>query len=153
MNTPPPIEGFERHHRQKGDRKNWDATNILYLTPEDHKWAEAHPDEARELGWSVSRYEDPAEVPIMIPKAIHKDRPKREKKEKARDRTNVQLRVPKDEQEDGGGVWDDYMRAGRALGEKLGMTWSDTVPDYTVACFFIGKGLLAARDELETEQG
>ena len=107
MSTPPPeIEGYERHHRQKGDRKNWSPTNILYLTPEDHRWAEAHPDQARELGWSVSRYEDPEQVPVVIPKTIHREAAPR-KMEKKRNRATINFKVPVDKREDGAGLFDD----------------------------------------------
>lgn len=146
----PAIEGMERHHRRKGDRADWRPVNIIYLTPEDHAWAEAHPEEARELGWSVSRYEDPEDVPVIIPKALHREaKPREKRKEKARSRGVISMRPPKDEKEDGAGVWDDYMKAGRKLGARAGMSWSETVPDYTVACWLIGIGIRAAKDEIE----
>ena len=135
MTEPPIIEGFERHHRQKGDRASWE--HIIYLTPEDHKWAEANPEEARKLGWSVSRYDNPADVPILIPKQIHKGDPK--PRERAKKRRVWSIKVPKYEkddktatlEEDGAELLDEDIQELREL-LKDERGWSDTVPAYFV---------------------
>lgn len=128
-------QGYHEHHRRKGDRQNPDlrGCDVLYVPPLLHKWIEEHPEEARELGFSVSRYEDPADVPIVIPESILKK--PREKKERApqppRNRATIGIHVPKDEREDGAGILDDLIQQARErLSEDMG--WEDDVPPYFV---------------------
>lgn len=102
---------LQRHHRRKGDRSDERPVNILLVDLEVHDWIEKHPEEARELGWSVSRYEAPEEVSITIPKTIlSPSKPRKPRaKEKARDRRVVSHSVPQDVREDGAGVYDDLL--------------------------------------------
>lgn len=134
---PPIIEGFERHHRQKGTRPEW--RNIIYLRPEDHHWAEAHPEEARALGWSVSRYEDPAQIPVVIPATIHKgDKPRQ--KLAPRQRKMLGIKVPQDEQEKGTEVLQTLIQACREeWAEEMG--WKPDVPAYYVLVAALAKAL------------
>jgi hypothetical protein len=58
---------LEIHHRQRrGIGADPHAyCNLLLLDMVCHKWAHAHPEEARELGFIVSMYEDfPEEIPV-----------------------------------------------------------------------------------------
>ena len=113
------TRAFHDHHRRKGDRTDNRAVNILKVDFEVHEWIEKHPEEARELGWSVSRYDDPESVSVVIPKSIL-EKPKRERKpraeEKPRNRATISFAVPKDKREDGAGLFDDLW--GQAV-EKL----------------------------------
>jgi len=126
-------EGLEEHHRRKGDRKKKDlrGCDVLYLTTEDHKWAEEHPEEARQLGWSVSRSEDPADIPIVIPGRLHKESPLRgRKREKKRNRRSVQLVVPADVREDGAGLFDDLIGQCKERLEAQGLATGGISSDY-----------------------
>lgn len=155
MSTEKPA-GFHEHHRQKRRSGDERPVNKLFVSPHLHDWIEKHPEKAMELGWTVSQYEDPADVVVVIPDP-KEFQPKREKKprapEKPRNRRVLSFAVPQDEQEDGAGLWDDYIKAGKELAAKAGIEWSDTVRDYTVAMFFFGKGLLAFRDEIDGGEG
>jgi len=152
MSTVKP-EGFHEHHRQKrrgGDNR---PVNLLYVSPEMHDWIEKNPAKAMELGWTVSQQSDPAEIVVVLPDPAEFKKPRESKpraEEKPRDRGVISMRPPKDERENGAGRWDDYMQSGRELGAKADFAWSESVPDYTVAMFFIGVGLLAFRDELDS---
>jgi len=145
-------EGFQEHHRRKGDRqRDVRGAETILVDAETHKWIEEHPEEARRLGWSVSRSEDPLDVPIVIP-SPPKERKQRgpRPKQKPRDRVNVAMRVPQDKQEDGAGMWDDLMALGRDfLCERMG--WQDDVPDYNVAMVLVAQGLEVVRATPEEE--
>ena len=126
--------GYHEHHRRKGDRQTEvRGCDVIYVPPLLHDWIEKHPEEARQLGFSVSRYEDPADVPIVIPEEILKpERKKRERKaEKPRNRVNVTINVPKDEREDGAGILDDLISQCRdVVAPMLGL--EDDCPAYFV---------------------
>lgn len=116
-------DGLHKHHRRKGDRGTHDegAAYVLMVDPEVHEWIEKHPEEARELGWSVSRYDDPEAIPVTIPKGILVKKAKAEKKEEGepeapRKREVVGIRVPKDELENGAETFQTLLEACR---EKL----------------------------------
>lgn len=53
------MGGSRRHSRQD------DPANLLILHRKCHQWAHAHPRQARELGWIVSRWADPAAVKVI----------------------------------------------------------------------------------------
>lgn len=100
---------MHRHHRRKGNREDNRPVNILLVDPEVHEWIEKHPAESYDLGWSVRRHENPEDVSVAIPKSLvgePKPRAPR-KKERPRNRATIQFRVPKDDLEDGAGLWDD----------------------------------------------
>ena len=64
-------ENLSRHHRQRrrdgGDR----LTNLLLLCGSGstgcHGWVHAHPEEAREQGWIVPSWANPATTPVRLP--------------------------------------------------------------------------------------
>jgi len=94
---------MHKHHRQKGTRQTDNRpVNILLVHSEVHKWIEEHPIEARQLGWSVSRYDNVDDVSITIPKNIFAEKPKTErKKEPTRMKAVYSTRIPKDALENG----------------------------------------------------
>lgn len=61
------LGGVERHHRSRrrdgGDR----LSNLLLLHSQCHRWVTEHPAEARESGWIVSSWDDPAETVVVHP--------------------------------------------------------------------------------------
>lgn len=102
-------EGYHEHHRQLRRGGDERPVNKLYVGPELHEWIHLHPEEARQLGWIVSQHEDPADVSIVLPDPSN-FRAKREVKrgpEKPRDRATISFKVPKDDREDGAGLFDD----------------------------------------------
>ncbi len=123
---------IHKHHRRKGDRSDNRPVNILLVDDSVHDWIEKHPEEARELGWSVSRYDDPEEVSIRIPESILVKKPKVETKtEPSRMKAVYSTRIPQDALEDGHEVLSTLNNACRdELKEEMG--WSDTVPMYYV---------------------
>lgn len=59
------------HHRKnRSGGRDDDLSNALHLcgsgTTGCHGWVTTHPEEARKNGWSVSRYEDPEKVPVLM---------------------------------------------------------------------------------------
>lgn len=63
-------ENGSRHHRKLRSRGGADAADNLVLmcgsgTTGCHGWAHAHPADATALGFIVSRWDDPATVPIL----------------------------------------------------------------------------------------
>jgi hypothetical protein len=81
-------EGYQEHHRKKRRSKDERPVNKLYVPPELHDWIEKHPEESRKLGWSVPQHEDPADVVVVIPDVLPKERKPRgpRETEKKRDR-------------------------------------------------------------------
>jgi len=132
---------FHDHHRRKGDRTDNRPVNILRVDFEVHEWIEKHPEEARELGWSVSRYDDPEQVSVVIPKSILETEKKpRAKKastpEERKARKNFTIGTPKDEEN----VIPELVEAGReAWAKELG--WSPNVPSYFVVVAAFAKAL------------
>ena len=124
---------FHDHHRRKGDRSDNRPVNILRVDFEVHDWIEKHPEEARELGWSVSRYEEPENVSVVIPKSIlaTPEKKPRKKSEPAKKRTVISVRVPKEVTEDGEEVLTTLIEEARKkLAPEFG--WSDSVGSYYV---------------------
>ncbi len=143
-------EGFEEHHRRKGDRqREVRGAETLLVGPLAHKWIEEHPAEARRLGWSVSRTVDPLDVPVVIPETLFvAERKPRRKPEKGRPRATLQIRVPADQKENGSALWDEMIEIGREfLCPILG--WEDDVPAYNVAMVLMARGLEVTREEVE----
>ena len=132
MSTVKP-EGFHEHHRRKGDRQKEDlrGCDVIYVSPLLHEWIEAHPEDARKYGLSVSRYEDPADVPIVIPSTVVMEAEKkpREKHEKLppKERVTTAIRTPKGEVN----VIPELVEANR---EKHGpsMGWNPDVPSFFI---------------------
>jgi len=124
---------MHRHHRQKGTRQTDNRpVNILMVHPDVHNWIEEHPIEARDLGWSVSRYDNVDDVSVTIPKNILAEKPKVERKsEPTRMRAVYSTRIPQDALENGYEVLNTLNNACRdELKEEMG--WSDTVSIYYV---------------------
>lgn len=63
-------DGLQIHHRRPrgaGGSRRADTNqpqNLILLSAVDHAWVEANREEAFELGWLVSQWDDPAEVPV-----------------------------------------------------------------------------------------
>ena len=124
---------LHRHHRKRRSQGGTDdPVNILEVTPEIHDWIHGNPEQAYELGWLVKSHDEPAEVSVKLPNLLKvKKERKPRAKEKARDRENVQIRVPKDERENGAGILDDLLEQAK---ERLApiMGWEDDVSSYFV---------------------
>jgi hypothetical protein len=63
--------GYSCHHRKLGDRSDNRPENLITLcgsgsSPHCHFYVHNHPREARDHGWIVSKYNDPAQVPVDI---------------------------------------------------------------------------------------
>lgn len=62
--------GYNCHHRKLGNRSDNRPENLIILcgsgTVGCHGWVHHHPREAREHGWIVSKYKDPAEMPVDV---------------------------------------------------------------------------------------
>lgn len=106
------IHNHHRKRRPHCTEEEYEAPwNKLGLPDLMHVWVHENIEKAYELGLLVKSHDDPREVPITIPEEIVKTpRAKREKREKARNRRTVSLAVPKDEQEDGAGIFDDLLK-------------------------------------------
>lgn len=142
---------IHRHHRRKGDRTDNRPVNILLVDPEIHEWIEKHPEEARELGWSVSRYDDPEAVSVTIPKTILVEKKPRKKLEAPRKRAVVSIRVPKDEQEDGADVLNKLIQQVRErLAPVLGL--QDDCPAYYVLVPALNDWLTYSHEAQEEEE-
>lgn len=136
------TRAFHNHHRRKGDRSDNRPVNILKVDFEVHEWIEKHPEEARELGWSVSRYEDPENVSITIPKSVLQQPEKKPRQKRAstpeerKARKNYSITTPNGEEQ----IIPELVQAGReAWGEELG--WSPTVPAHYVIVAAFAKAL------------
>lgn len=62
----PTLEGHWHHRRSKSIRDECvhESCNGVWLDAACHAWVHAHPFEARELGFIVSRYKIPHEEPM-----------------------------------------------------------------------------------------
>ena len=100
---------IHRHHRVLGNREDNRPINILMVEDSVHQWIHANPKEAMELGWIVSKHQDPADISVCIPDKIIV-KAKREKKEATdeapRKRASIGFRIPKDSQENGAEAFD-----------------------------------------------
>ncbi len=134
---------MEKHHRQLRRSGDDRPVNILLMGHLVHKWAQEHPEQARELGWIVSQYDDPAEISVVIPDEILTEiKPEKKPRQKLapRQRAVVQVRVPQDEREKGSEVLETLIDAGREeWAEDMG--WKDDVPAYFVSCAAFVKAL------------
>lgn len=129
-----------KHHRVLGNRSDNRPVNILLVDDEVHRWIHDHPAEAMELGWIVSKHDDPENVSVTIPKAIlDKKRPRAKKAstpEERRARKSYSIKTPGDEEN----VIPELVEAGReAWAEQMG--WSPEVPAYFVVVAAFAKAL------------
>ena len=128
------MTATHRHHRKRRSQGGDDSpTNILLLPQEVHAWVHDNPDKAYKLGWLVKSHDDPTEISVQIPEELVKIAKRREKrqKEEARQRAVVSIRVPKDEREDGAGIFDDLVQQARErLAPVLGL--KENCPAYYV---------------------
>ena len=125
---------IHRHHRVLGNREDNRPVNILVVDDEVHRWIHDHPAEAMELGWIVSKHDDPENVSVCIPKTILTEPEKKPRQKKAstpeerKARKNFTIQTPKEEEN----LLPEYVQLGReAWAEELG--WSDTVPSMTLS--------------------
>lgn len=100
---------IHKHHRKLRRSKDERPVNLIGLPDVIHDWVHANPEKAREAGLIVSQHDDPADIMVTIPEeALKKVSPlKGRKREAKRNRATIQFRVPKDDIEDGAGVFDD----------------------------------------------
>src|SRR3990167_2121532 len=109
---------IHRHHRKLRPHcteEEYDAPwNLLGLPDSLHTWVHENPEKAYALGLIVKSYDDPREISVSIPEEIVKaKRREKRQKEDARQRAVVSIRVPKDEREDGAGIFDDLVQQAR----------------------------------------
>jgi hypothetical protein len=123
---------IHRHHRRKGNREDNRPVNILLVDSEVHEWIELHPEEARDLGWSVSRYDDPEAISVTIPKTIIAEKIKKERKKREKPRKKViwSVRAPKDS-EDGVAILEEGLEECRELLAPV-LGWEKDVGMYVV---------------------
>jgi hypothetical protein len=95
-----------------------------------------------ELGWIVSKHDDPENVSVVIPKTIIAKEEKKPRAKKAstpeerKARKNFTISTPRNEEN----VLPELVEAGReAWAEELG--WSDAVPSYFVVVAAFAKAL------------
>ena len=134
------MSEFHEHHRQLRRGGDDRPVNLLRVGPILHDWIHKNPAEAKELGWIVSQYEDPADVVVTIPDSVvSKPVTKRKKAatpEERRARKNFSIRTPDGEDQ----IIPELVQAGRdAWGEELG--WSESVPAHYVVVAAFAKAL------------
>ena len=57
----------EVHHRKnRSQGGQWTPENCLHLCSEHHRHITTHPQAAREQGWAVPSFRDPADVPVWV---------------------------------------------------------------------------------------
>lgn len=115
---------LEKHHRQLRRGGDERPVNILLMEAEIHKWAQEHPAEAKDLGWIVSQYDDPAEISVVIPnKILSGNGAKKTRvnltKEDRKKRLTTQIRTPKDEEN----VLPELLDLCKEKLEAIGMEW------------------------------
>ena len=121
-----------KHHRVLGNRSDNRPVNILLVDDEVHNWIHANPQKAMELGWIVSKHDDPENVSVAIPKGIlEKEKKPRQKRastpEERRARKSYTVKTPASEEN----VLKELEDALRDhLREEMG--WTETVPAYFV---------------------
>lgn len=154
-------QGYHEHHRQKRRSGDERPVNKLYVPPELHDWIEKHPQEAMELGWTVSQYEDPAEVVVVIPDKIivEPEKKPRKKPEPAKKKAVYSIRVPKIDpesketfQEDGAALLEERVERLRELLCPV-FGWDDDVPAYFPIIVGLDKGIEAIVLEACSELG
>lgn len=130
---------IHRHHRVLGDRSDNRAVNILLVDDEVHRWIHSNPKEAMELGWIVSKHDDPENVSVVIPKTIIAKEEKKPRAKKAstpeerKARKNFTISTPRNEEQ----IIPELVEQGRqAWAEAMG--WSDSVPaHYVIVAAFV----------------
>jgi len=58
------AEVHHRKNRSQGGR--WTPSNCLHLCTKCHRYVTTHPQAAREQGWAVPSYADPAKAPVWV---------------------------------------------------------------------------------------
>lgn len=61
------LQVHHRRPRASGGSRRVDTNqpqNLILLSADDHAWAESNRELAFELGWLVSQWDDPADVPV-----------------------------------------------------------------------------------------
>lgn len=126
------MTALHEHHRQLRRGGDERPVNKLLVGPLVHDWIHGNPEAARELGWIVSQYDDPADVIVTIPDNVieqpkQKRKPKASTPEQRKARVNYTVRTPKDEEN----ILPELIDLAR---EKLvpQMGWDDDVPAYFV---------------------
>lgn len=57
----------EAHHRQnRSQGGSWKPSNLLHLCASHHLHVTTHPQAAREQGWAVASFQDPARTPVWL---------------------------------------------------------------------------------------
>ena len=132
---------LHKHHRVLGNRSDNRPANILIVDEEVHRWIHDNPQQAMELGWIVSKHDDPENVSVCIPKAIlEKAKKPRQKKastpEERKARKNFTINTPPGEEQ----IIPELVEQGRqAWAEAMG--WSPTVPAHFVVVAAFVKAL------------
>lgn len=57
--------GTEIQHRMRRREGGHSPSNLALMCNTCHRWAHANPEEARQAGWVVPTYADPADVPML----------------------------------------------------------------------------------------
>ena len=124
---------LHRHHRVLGNRSDNRPVNIQIVDDVVHRWIHDHPAEAMELGWIVSKHDDPENVHVYLPKTLVSEPEKKPRQKKAstpeerRARKSYTIKTPGEEEN----VLKELEEALRDhLREEMG--WSETVPAYFV---------------------
>ena len=133
---------IHKHHRVLGNREDNRPVNIMLVDDEVHRWIHDNPKEAMELGWIVSKHDDPENVSVCIPKQIVAQPEKKPRQKKAstpeerKARKNFTINTPPGEEQ----IIPELVEQGRqAWAEAMG--WSETVPAYFVVVAAFVKAL------------
>lgn len=59
--------GEWQHRKNRSQGGTWAPSNGLHSCPACHRWIHANPRDAAAHGWTVSRDDDPAAVPVEYP--------------------------------------------------------------------------------------
>lgn len=59
--------GTDTHHRRnRSQGGKWEPENLMLLCHSHHMWITVNPKRAREQGWTVPSYADPATTPVWV---------------------------------------------------------------------------------------
>lgn len=146
---------LHRHHRKRRSQGGTDdPVNIMWVSPDNHRWIHDNPKQSYFYGWLVKSFDDPEKIKVrgfalyedgwysafcedtkQCPKCQGIGRvpnePKPEKPKEAKPKGVYSFRIPKDALENGHEVVTSLIDSARDHLAPL-MGWSETVSPYYV---------------------